>query len=711
MRRTLATGGVLVGAFLVLGTTVATAPRPAAGPPPPSWPGPYGLGGKISLRPPGAWQQTTGPVDWRALFARLGALGLPLFGPDISVSGGDSANEVTIAADPTRSLYFVAGANAPGGAAHYTTTDGGRTWTRGVFAGIGDPAVAYDGAGNAYFAQLSSGNCPDPVLVYRSPDGGVTWRTPVQALSDALPGDHFVDKEWLAADTWPGSPYYGRVYVSATSFYAPGCNVGAYINDRIVLAYSTDQGSTWSAPVTVNDASHDQNQFSNPVVAPDGTVYLGFQYQNCTYNCAGVPAYNQITRSTDGGVTWSPSITITGAPISTTGASLAGYQYLYANSTDLGFRHNDQVILGVAPTDPRTVYALWTDGRWDSTFGYQGVTGRHADIAFSHSADGGATWSAPIRVNDDPPGNGKDQFFPWMTVGSDGTIHVTWMDRRDDPAGFQYRQYYSQSTDGGRTWTPNQPVADAGAAPSSFIGDYNGIAVNRDNTLVLPIWTDMRNGQQAYTDRGQLAPGPTATPCPLAFSDVQPADYFYIPVQYLTCRGIISGYSDGTFRPANTASRAQLVKIVVGAFGVPANTPPPADRTFRDVPADHPFYAAIEAAAHAGIVSGYACGTRPDEPCPGLYFRPYANVTRGQLTKIVAIAGRWTLTNPPAPTFHDVPAESPFYPYIEAAACRGVISGYADGTFRPGANATRGQTAKIVYNALTAAASCVPAGR
>jgi hypothetical protein len=284
------------------------------------------------------------------------------------------------------------------------------------------------------------------------------------------------------------------------------------------------------------------------------------------------------------------------------------------------------------------------------------------------------------------------------------------MDRRDDPAGFQYRQYYSQSTDGGRTWAPNQPVADAGAVPSSFIGDYNGIAVNRDNTLVLPIWTDMRNGQQAFTDRGQLAPAPTPTPCPLVFNDVQPGDYFYTAVQYLTCRGIISGYSDGTFRPANATSRAQMVKIVVGGFGVPPSMPPPAERTFQDVPADHPFYAAIEAAVHAGIVSGYTCGTRPDEPCPGLYFRPYNNVTRGQLTKIVALAGRWTLTNPPAATFHDLSAESPFYTYIEAAYCRGVISGYNDGTFRPGANATRGQTAKIVYNALSTATACVPPG-
>jgi hypothetical protein len=120
VRRTLATVGVLGGAFLVLGTTAATAHPPAAGSPLPSWPGPYGLGGKISLRPPGAWQPATGPVAWRALVAPLRALGLPRFGLDINISGGDAANQATIATNPTPPRYFVASATAPGGGSgHY----------------------------------------------------------------------------------------------------------------------------------------------------------------------------------------------------------------------------------------------------------------------------------------------------------------------------------------------------------------------------------------------------------------------------------------------------------------------------------------------------------------------------------------------------------------------------------------------------------------
>jgi hypothetical protein len=182
----------------------------------------------------------------------------------------------------------------------------------------------------------------------------------------------------------------------------------------------------------------------------------------------------------------------------------------------------------------------------------------------------------------------------------------------------------------------------------------------------------------------------TATPCPMSFSDVHPTDFFYEPVRYLYCSGVISGYSDGTFRPYNNTTRGQLSKIVVLAEGWPIYTPP--SPTFTDVPTTDPFYQHIETAYSRGIISGYADGT----------FRPGNNVTRGQLCKIVVLAEGWPLLDPPTPTFSDVPSSDPFYRHIETAFDRGIISGYADGTFRPGNSATRGQICKIVYNAVTA---------
>ena len=137
--------------------------------------------------------------------------------------------------------------------------------------------------------------------------------------------------------------------------------------------------------------------------------------------------------------------------------------------------------------------------------------------------------------------------------------------------------------------------------------------------------------------------------------------------------------------------------MVVLAEGWAIVTPTGAP-TFRDVPATHPFYTYIETAYDHRIISGYSCGSG----C--LEFRPFNNVTRGQLTKIIVVAQGWAITPTFRPTFQDVPAGDPFYGYIETAYAHQIISGYSCGTscleFHPGATATRGQIAKIVYNAV-----------
>jgi hypothetical protein len=108
------------------------------------------------------------------------------------------------------------------------------------------------------------------------------------------------------------------------------------------------------------------------------------------------------------------------------------------------------------------------------------------------------------------------------------------------------------------------------------------------------------------------------------------------------------------------------------------------------LPTDY-FYTAVQELTCRGAISGYSDGT----------FRPYNDTTRGQLTKIVVLAEGFPIDTTGGPHFTDVPLSAPFYGFIETAYNRGIISGYADGTFRPGNNATRGQISKIVYNAVT----------
>jgi hypothetical protein len=204
--------------------------------------------------------------------------------------------------------------------------------------------------------------------------------------------------------------------------------------------------------------------------------------------------------------------------------------------------------------------------------------------------------------------------------------------------------------------------------------------------------------------------GPTPTTCPIQFSDVPVGSTFYEFIRCLACRGIINGYPDGTFRPNNNVTRGQLSKIVTNSAGFSD----PATQMFEDVPPGSTFFDYIGRLASRGYINGYPCGG-PGEPCvpPGNlpYFRPNANATRGQISKIVSNAAGF-IEPVSGQTFQDVPPGSTFYDFIERLASRGVMSGYPCGSlptepcvppenrpyFRPNNNATRGQTSKIVSN-------------
>jgi hypothetical protein len=212
--------------------------------------------------------------------------------------------------------------------------------------------------------------------------------------------------------------------------------------------------------------------------------------------------------------------------------------------------------------------------------------------------------------------------------------------------------------------------------------------------------------------------------CPIQFADVPSSNGFYAYVRCLACRGIVSGYpcggagepcdpnQDPYYRPSNQVTRSQLAKFVSNAAGY--SDPIPSNRqTFADVPVSHPFWLWIERGAARGIFTGYPCGG-PGEPCPGSYFRPGNNITRGQLAKLVALAAGYGDPLPACQaTFQDVPPDSSFWPYVERVTLHSVMSGYPCGGapgepccpgnciyFRPRNAATRGQVAKTVANAF-----------
>jgi hypothetical protein len=213
---------------------------------------------------------------------------------------------------------------------------------------------------------------------------------------------------------------------------------------------------------------------------------------------------------------------------------------------------------------------------------------------------------------------------------------------------------------------------------------------------------------------------PVATSKPAecgSFTDVEPGDTFYEYIRCLSCKGVITGYPDGTFKEGNLITRGQIAKVVSNAAGFSED---PGEQIYADVPPGSTYYAFINRLTHRGIVSGYPCPTRPGggDECnpenPGLY-KPGENATRGQLAKIVSNAAGFSEAVS-GQHYADVPPNgegSQFYTWIMRLTSRGVMGGYACGTqdprsgpcdgqarayFRPADSVTRGQASKIVAN-------------
>ena len=204
------------------------------------------------------------------------------------------------------------------------------------------------------------------------------------------------------------------------------------------------------------------------------------------------------------------------------------------------------------------------------------------------------------------------------------------------------------------------------------------------------------------------------TPCPIQFSDVDQTNPFYAFIRCLACRGVVSGYADGTFRWGANVTRGQTSKIVSNAANF-QDAISSTQQTFTDVAGTSPFWLWVERLSRRGYISGYACGGagEPCDPAQRPYFRPNNDVTRGQLAKIVASAAQFAEPVPTTQqTFADVAPTNAFWVFVERVAARQIISGYQCGGpgepcdpatrpyFRWGANATRGQSAKIVASAF-----------
>ena len=296
------------------------------------------------------------------------------------------------------------------------------------------------------------------IVCQKSTDGGATWNNGSYA---GLNGAKAQDKAWVAID--PANNY---IYISWTQFdeYAP---VPPNPNDssNILFSRSVDGGAHWSTPKRINRVAGDCEDSDNtvegavPAVGPNGEVYDAW---------AG-PAGLVFNRSLDHGITWmNNNVYVSDIP--------GGWDYAIPGI----YRANGLPVtccdLSNGPFRG-TIYINWTDQRNGPT---------DTDVWLVKSTDGGLTWNARKRVNDDPAG--KQQFFTWMTIDqTTGYLYFIFYDRRNYSDN-KTDVYMAVSKDGGESFT-NFRISETPFDPFSsvFFGDYNNISAH--NNIVRPIWT------------------------------------------------------------------------------------------------------------------------------------------------------------------------------------------------------------------------------
>ena len=338
-----------------------------------------------------------------------------------------------------------------------TSMDGGLTWTEGSlplitqeFGGpwerASDPWVAFGLNNRVYCVSLDFNETtpPNQIGVSVSTDGGLTWGPPLSVFNSEL---DFNDKEAIEVDTHPSSPQFGNVYVAWDINIAQGSGIAA---QHLVVSRSTDGGASYLQPAVLRTAGN--NIGAIPRVAPDGTVYVMW-----AGTFPGLPSWSIfLSRSTDGGATFSTPRLI---------------QAL--NQQSVPFIRDGSILPSMAIDRTNSdIYLVWADTRWT------GVD----QTTLSYSRDGGATWSAPIRVSDGP--GDAPTFTAAVAVNRQGEVAVSYTSLENDPArAFLIDQCVSLSRDRGVSFEPRRrlsPVTSdirwAAWAHEFFLGNYTGIA-------------------------------------------------------------------------------------------------------------------------------------------------------------------------------------------------------------------------------------------
>lgn len=439
--------------------------------------------GKVHLPSSGSASQTVNP--------NLTCTPAPCVLPNVMASEGTAnpVNEDPIVVNPKNAKQLETGGNDYNCASlqgFFTSSNGGTTWTRTCMntlsgaTGNGDPAVGYDLNGNVYAAGIDTGTADGSDIVFeKSSNNGTSWSAPAIAVRPLFSGG-LTDKEWLQVDTTATSPHANALYISVTQFDSNN-------NSTISVSHSYNGGSTWSTvQIDTTQLYPSVDQFSDLAIGKDGSVYAS--WMRCTANgptgdCGGTTATFYMSKSTNGGVSWSTPSKIGTAALAPDACSCAFYGSLPNTSERVS-----------------NIPAIDVDNSSGANAGHLYVvnytwTGTYMKVQVTTSTNGGSTWNKPVRVT--PKTDTRDQFFPWLTVSKKGTIGVTWLDRRNDPSNVSYEAFASTSA-GGSAFSANVQIASAPSNPNNdgfgggFMGDYTGNYWS--GVTLYASWMDTRSG-------------------------------------------------------------------------------------------------------------------------------------------------------------------------------------------------------------------------
>ncbi len=392
-----------------------------------------------------AWTTAGTLAQSPAPYVTRSQVNVNLLGQNIA---GDAANEPSLCVDPRnpsrvavgwRQFDSVTSNFRQAGWAY--STNGGLSWT---FPGVldagtfrSDPVLAADADGTFYYLGVlitPQYHCD----LFKSTDGGQTW----QYAGLAEGGD----KEWMAIDTTSG-PGRGNLYQAWSPWYNYATNANA------IFTRSVDGGANWLPALGVPNYPY----WGTLAVGPAGEVYVsGWDgssfWVNRSTNAqdrAAIPAFDTVTRVNLGGAL------VYGA----TGVNpdgLLGQPWVVADHSAGATRGNVFLLCSVAGAVSAT------------------------DVMFARSTNGGLTWSAPVRVNDDVPSPAAYHWLGTLAVAPNGRLDACWYDTRNDSTHTFSELYYSNSRDGGLTWSTNLAISppfnhSLGYPNQQKMGDYMGM--------------------------------------------------------------------------------------------------------------------------------------------------------------------------------------------------------------------------------------------